>query len=203
MIRTRLLSVTLATLLLLVQAGGVLAQTPPPIERTPEMEAHAAELAARFPEAIAGVSLLDNLDISVGQELIGELDPSDADDANDIAQLQELAEAAGATLDDAATATSYALLDEDEYVYATVIAFQVRGADVDQTLPLFVAAFEEDIPDALVEQGRVGDEDVTVLRSAEDPDMGEYVILARGDILWLLAVPPELLEETIGSLPES
>ncbi len=203
MTRTRSLSVTLATLLLFVQAGGVLAQTPPPIERTPEMEAHAAELAARFPETIAGVSLLDNLDISVGQELIGELDPSDPDDANDIAQLQELAEAAGATLDDAATATSYALLDEDEYVYATVIAFQVRGASVDQTLPLFVAAFEEDIPDALVEQGRVGDEDVTLLRSAEDPDAGEFVILARGDILWLLAVPPELLEETVGSLPES
>jgi hypothetical protein len=201
MTRTRLLSATLAALLLLVQAGGVLAQTPPPIERTPEMEQHAAELEALFPETLGDASLLDNLDINVGQELIGELDPSDRDDAEDIAQLHEMATAAGATLDDAAAATSYAQLDED--AFATVIAYQVRGGDIQQALPLFVAAFEEDIPDALVEQGQVGDQEVTMLRSAEDPVGGSFVILARGDVMWLLIVPPEFLEETIGSLPES
>ena len=201
MTRTRLLSATLAASLLLVPAGGVLAQTPPPIERTPEMEEHAAELAALFPETLGGVSLLDDLDITVGQELIGELDPSDPDQAEEIAQLHELAAAAGATLDDAAAAGSYAQLDEDAYAF--VSAYQIRGADMQPTLPLFVAAFEADIPDALVEQGRVGDVDVTLLRSAEDPEGGTLVILARGDVIWLLSVPPEFLEEAIGTLPES
>jgi len=200
MIRTRLLSATLAALLLL-PAGGVLAQTPMPIERTPEMEEHAAELAALFPETLGGVSLLDNLDVDVGQELIAELDPSDPDDAEEIAQLHELAAAAGTTLDDAATASSYAQLDEDAYAF--IIAYQVRGGDIQQTLPLFVAAFEEDITDALVEQGQVGDVDVTLIRSVEDPEAGAFAILARGDVIWMLAVPPELLEETVGSLPES
>lgn len=201
MIRTRLLSATLAALLLLVQAGGVLAQTPPPIERTPEMEEHAAELAALFPETLGGVSLLDNLDTNVGQELIGELDPSDPDDAAEIAQIRELTAVAGATLDDAVTATSYAQLDED--VYAWIAAWQVRGADMQPALPLWVAALEEDISDAIVEQGQVGDVSVTMLRSGEDLEGGMWVLVARGDVIWLLAVPPELLEETIGSLPES
>jgi|GEM_PF-5711855 len=201
MIRTRLLSATLAASLLLVQAGGVLAQTPPPIERTPEMEEHAAELAALFPETLGGVSLLDDLDINVGQELIGELDPSDPDDAEEIAQHHELAAAAGATLDDAATASSYAQLDEDAYGF--IVAYQVRDADIQPALPLFVAALEEDILDAIVEQEQVGDVDVTMFRSAEDPEGGAWALLARGDLIWLLAVPPELLEETIGSLPES
>ncbi len=201
MTRTRLLSATLATTLLLVQAGGVLAQTPPPIERTPEMEEHAAEFAALFPETVGGVSLLDNLEINVGQELIGEMDPSDPDDAADIDQLHELAAAAGATLDDAAVATSY--VDLGEYEYATIIAFQVRGGDIEPALPLFVAAFEEDMPGAVVEETQVGDVDVIMLSIAEDPEGGGFVILARGDALWLLAVPAELVEETVESLPES
>jgi len=200
MTRTRLLSATLAALLLLLPAGAVLAQTPMPIERTPEMEEHAAELAALFPETLGGASLLDNLDVGVGQELIAELDPSDPDDAEEIAQLHELAAAAGATLDDSATVSSYAELDEDTYAF--IMAYQVRGGDIGQTLPLFVAAFEEDTPDVLVEHGQVGDVEVTLLRSAEDPEEGAFAILTRGDIIWMLAVPPELLEETIGSLPE-
>ena len=199
--RIRLLSVTSATLLLLVQAGGVLAQTPEPIERTPEMEEHAAEFAAAFPESIGGASLLENLEINVGQELIGEMDPRDPEEAADIAQLHELAEAAGATLDEAATATSYAQLGED--AYATIIALQIRGGDIAPALPLFVAAFEEDLPGALVEETQVGDVEVIRLSSAEEPEGGSFVILGRGDAMWLVAVPPEFLEETIGSLPES
>ena len=199
--RIRLLSVTSATLLLLVQAGGVLAQTPEPIERTPEMEEHAAELAAAFPESIGGASLLENLEINVGQELIGEMDPSDPEEAADIAQLHDLAEAAGASLDEAATATSYAQLGED--AYATIIALQIRGGDIAPALPLFVAAFEEDLPGALVEETQVGDVEVIRLSSAEEPEGGSFVILGRGDAMWLVAVPPEFLEETIGSLPES
>ena len=198
--RIRLLSVTSATLLLLVQAGGVLAQTPEPIERTPEMEEHAAELAAAFPESIGGASLLENLEINVGQELIGEMDPSDPEEAADIAQLHDLAEAAGASLDEAATATSYAQLGED--AYATIIALQIRGGDIAPALPLFVAAFEEDLPGALVEETQVGDVEVIRLSSAEEPEGGSFVILGRGDAMWLVAVPPEFLEETIGSLPE-
>ena len=124
---------TSAALLLLAQAGSVVAQTPEPIERTPEMEEHAAEVAALFPEMIGGVSLLDNLDINVGQELVGEMDPSDPEDAVEIAQLQEIAEAAGATLDDAASATSFAQLGED--AYATVIALQIRGGDIQPAVP--------------------------------------------------------------------
>lgn len=199
--RIRLLSVASATLLLLVQAGSVLAQTPEPIERTPEMEEHAAEFAALFPETVGGVSLLENLEVNVGQELIGEMDPSDPEDAADIAQLHELAEATGATLDDAATATSYAQLGQD--AYATIIALQVRGGDIEPALPLFVAAFEEDLPGALVEEVQVGDVEVIRLSSAEDPEGSSFVILGRGDAMWLVAVPPEFLEETIGSLPES
>lgn len=199
--RTRLLSAALAALLLIVPAGGVLAQTPPPIERTPDMEEHAAELAALFPETLGGVSLLDNLEIDVGQELIGELDPSDPDDARDIEQLHELAEAAGATLDDTAAATSYAQLTEDASAF--IIAYQIRGADIQQTLPLFVAAFEEDIPDAVIDEGQVGDVDVTLLSSGEDPEGGTSVILARGDVIWMLSVSPEFLEEAIESIPES
>ena len=199
--RIRLLIVTSATLLLLVQAGGVLAQTPEPIERTPEMEEHAAEFAAAFPESIGGASLLENLEINVGQELIGAMDPSDPEEAADIAQLPELAEAAGATLAEAAPATSYAPLGAD--AYATIIALQIRGGDIAPALPLFVAAFEEDLPGALVEETQVGDVDVIRLSSAEDPEGGSFVILGRGDAMGLVAVPPEFLEETIGSLPES
>lgn len=200
MIRFRLLSATLCTLLI-VHAGSVLAQTPPPIERTPEMEEHAAEVVALFPSELAGVSLLDNLDINVGQELISELDPSDPDDAEEIAQFDEIAAAVGATLDDSATATSYAQLDEEAFVW--VFAYQVREADIQPALPLLVAALEEDILDAVIEQEQIGDVDVTMLRSAEDPEGSGWALLARGDVIWLLAVPPELLEETIGSLPES
>ena len=201
MTRIRLLSAALAASLLLVQAGSVVAQTPPPIERTPEMEEHAAELAALFPETLAGVSLLENLEVEVGQELIGEMDPRDLDDAEEIARIHELAAAAGATLDDSATAISYAQLNDDEY--ATVVAYQVRGGDMQKTLPLFVTAFEVDIPDLLVEQVQVGDEEVTLISSAEDPEAGAFALLPRGEVIWMLIVPAEFLEETIGSLPES
>ncbi len=201
MTRLRLLSATLCTLLLTVQAGAVLAETPPPIERTPEMEEHAAEAAAMFPDEIAGVSLAENLDINVGLELIGELDPSDPDDAKEIARFEEIAVVVGATLDDWATASSYAQLDEETFVW--IAAFQVRGTDIQPALPLLVAAFEEDILDAIVEQGQVGDVEVTMLRSAEDPEGSGWALLPRGDVIWLLAVPPELLEEAIESLPES
>lgn len=201
MLRMRLLGVTSAALLLLAQTGSVFAQTPPPFERTPEMEQHAAEFAALFPETVGGVSLLDNLDIAVGQELLGELDPSHPDDANDIAQLHELAAAAGATIDEAATATSYAQLGEDAYV--TIIGLRIRGGDIEPALPLFVAAFEEDVPGVLVEETQMGDVDVIRLSSTEDPEAGSFHILARGDVMWLVAVPPEHLEETIESLPES
>ena len=59
------------------------------------------------------------------------------------------------------------------------------------------------LPDALVEQGQVGDVEVTLLRSAEDSEGGAFVILARGDVMWLLGVPPDFLEEIVGSQPES
>ncbi len=201
MIRFRLLSAALGALLLLVQAGGVLAQTPPPIERTPEMEERAVEVAALFPDEIAGASLLENLDISVGQEVLATLDPNDPDDAAEIAQFDEIVAAVGATLDDVATASSYAQLDEDAYAF--VIAFQIRGADIQPALPLLAAALEEDMSEAVVEQGQVGDVDVTLFRSAEDPEGDANVMLARGDVIWLLTVPAELLEEAIESLPES
>ena len=49
MIKRRLLSAMLGATLLIAQAGAAVAQTPQPIERTPEMEAHAAQLSAIFP----------------------------------------------------------------------------------------------------------------------------------------------------------
>jgi len=201
MTKRRLLSATLGATLLLAQAASVAAQTPPPIERTPEMEAHAAELAALFPEALAGVSLLDNLEIDIGRELLAELDPSDPDDAAEIAMLDELVAAAGVSLDDAATVGSWAQLDDETWAY--LAGFQVRGGDVQPTLPFFLDAFEEDIPDALIEPGQVGDEDVTFLRSAEQPEEDPLVLLTRGDMLWMLAVPADQLEEFVGQLPES
>ncbi len=201
MTKFRMLGTTLCTLLLMAQAGGVLAQTPPPIERTPEMEEHAAAFAALFPTEIADASLVENLDISVGQEVVGELDPSDPDDAAEIAQLDEIVATVGATLDDVATASSFAQLGEDAYAF--IIAFQVRGAEIGGALPLFVAAFEEDIADPIIEQGQVGDVEVTRLSSGEDPEGGSFVILARGDVIWLLSMPEQFLEEAIGSLPES
>jgi hypothetical protein len=201
MTKRRLLSATLGAALLLTQAGGAVAQTPPPIERTPEMEAYAAELAAIFPETVAGVSLMEYLEIDVGQELLAELDPSDPDDAEDIALLEELVATIGVSLDDAATAGSYARLDEESYAY--LVGLHVRGGDVQPALPLFIAAFEADIPDALVEQGQVGDQEVTMLRSAAAPHEDAFALLARGNMLWMLAVPTEHLEELVGSLPES
>ena len=202
MTRIRLLSAALATSLLLVQTGSVVAQTPPPIERTPEMEEHAAELAALFPETLAGVSLLENLEVEVGQELIGELDPSDPDDAEDIVLIDELTAAAGTTLDDMAAASGYGQIDEDTYAF--VIAYQLRGAtDIQPALPLFVAASEEDMGATTVEQAQIGGVDVTLLASAEEPEADPLAILARGDVIWMLIVPPESLEEAIGSLPES
>lgn len=201
MIRFRPLSVAMAALLLFALGGSALGQTPLPIERTPEMEEHAAEFAAQFPETVGGVSLLDNLEIDVGQELIGEMDLSDPEDAAEIARFNEIASAAGGTLDDAATAISYAQLSEDAFV--TIIALQVRGSDIQPALPLFVATFEEDMPGVLVEEAQVNDVDVTRLSDPEDPEAGSIVILARGDALWLVSAPPEYLEETIGSLPES
>ena len=199
--KVRLLGVAVLVLLPLMLAGTVVAQTPAPIERTPEMEEQASELAALFPDTIAGASLVENLEVAVGQELIGDLDPSDADDARDIEQIGELVAVVDATLDDMAAATSYAQVSED--AYAWVIAYQIRGADIEQTLPLFMAAFEEDIPDAIVEEGQVGDEPVTLLRSGEDPEGDALVFVTRGDVLWLVSVPSDLLQEVVGSLPQS
>lgn len=199
MTKVRLLSATLATFLALSTVGAVAAQTPEPIERTPAMEEHAAEITALFPETFQGVSLLDNLQITVGQELIAELDPSDPEDARDIEQLYEMAATAGATLDDAAAGTTYAQLSDE--AFAWVIVYQIHDADIGQVVPLFVAAFEEDIPDAIVEEGDVAGETVTTLRSGEDPEGGMFVFLPRGDVLWLVSAPPEYLEELVGSLP--
>ena len=199
MMKVRLLSTTLATVLVLSAAGAVGAQTPEPIERTPEMEAYAAELTALFPETFGDVSLLENLQVTVGQELIAELDPSDPDDAAEIEELNEMVATVGMTLDDAAAATTYAQISED--AFAWVIAYQIRDADIQQVLPIFVAAFEADIPEAIVEEGEVGGEPVTMLSSGEDPEAGMFVFLTRGDVLWLVSVPPEYLEELVGSLP--
>lgn len=201
MIKCRLLSAMLGATLLIAQAGAAVAQTPEPIERTPEMEAHAAELSAIFPASLAGVSLVDNLDIDIGRELLAELDPSDPEDAAEIAMIDELVAAAGVSIDDAATVGSWAQLDEETWAY--LAGFQVRGGDVQPTLPLFLAAFEEDMSDALIEPGQLGGEDVTLLRSAGAPDQDPLVLLARGDILWMLSVPSDHVEEFVGQLPES
>lgn len=199
MTKVRLLSTMLATVLLLSAVGAASAQTPEPIERTPEMEAYAAELTALFPEAFQGTSLVENLQVAVGQELIAELDPSDPDDAADIEELNELVAAVGMTLDDAAAATTYAQLTDE--AWAWIIAYQIRDADIQQVLPIFVAAFEADVPEAIVEEGEVGGEPVTMLSSGEDPEAGMFVFLARGDVLWLVNVSPEYLEELVGLLP--
>lgn len=199
MARSRTSLAVLGALLLLLPAGGAMAQTPEPIERTPEMEQHAAELAAVFPTTLGDVSIADELQVNVGQELIGELDPSDPDDAADIAEIEGLMAAAGATLDDAATAVSFFELDEGSYGF--IAAYQIRGSDAAATLPQFVAAFEADIADPLIEQGQIADTDVTFIRSGEDPEGEAVILVPRGDITWLLALPDDLLEEAIGSLP--
>jgi hypothetical protein len=190
----------LGATLVLTQAGGVIAQTPPPIERTPEMEAYAAELAELFPETLAGVSFADNLDIDVGQELLAELDPSDPDDAREIAMLDEMVAAAGVSIDDAATVGSWAQPDDETWVY--LAGFKVRGGDIEPTVPFFLEAFQQDSPDVLIEPGQVGGEDVTLLSSTDAPEENPTVLMTRGDMLWMLMVPAEDLEEIMGQLPE-
>lgn len=199
--RTRLLSATVGALLLIVPAGGALAQTPEPVERTPEMEARAAELTALFPAELAGVSLLDDLDVDIGQEMIAERDPSDPDDAQDIETIHGLMEAAGATLDDAATAAAFFALDEEAFGF--LFLYQILGSDARETLPTFVEAFQEDIPDAVAEPGQVGDVEVTFLHTDEDAEGDVIMLLTRGDITWVVGVPMQYLEEVVGSLPES
>jgi hypothetical protein len=196
-----MLGATLGALLLVVQAGGVLAQTPEPVERTPEMEQHAAEMAALFPAELGGVSLVEGLGVDVGQELLAEMDPSDPDGADDIAQINELVEAAGATVDDMATAVSFVELDDG--MYGFLAAYQIRGADATQTLPLFVAAFLQDVPEARVEQGQIANREVTLIYEDESPEADPLVLWASGDVTWFVGAPEQFLEEAVASTTES
>jgi hypothetical protein len=100
-----------------------------------------------------------------------------------------------------AAASSDVEFDEDQYGF--IVAYRFRGSDLQQTLPVFVAWLEEDIGDLLVEQSQVGDAEVTLLRSSEQPDGDQLVLLARGDVTCFISVPAQLLEEAVGSLPES
>ena len=199
MTRTRLVAAALGALLLLMPAAGAVAQTPEPVERTPEMEQRAAELTALFPAELGDVSLLDDLEVQVGQELLAELDPSDPYDAEQIADIHEIMEAAGATVDDAATAASFFALGEDDFGF--VAAYQILGSDSQVTQPLFVAAFQEDLPQSSTEQVQIAGRDVTVLRNDEEPGADPFVHVPSGDTTWLLSVPEQFLEEAVGSFP--
>jgi len=199
MIRTRALGAALGALLLLMPAAGALAQTPEPVERTPEMEQRAAELTALFPTELGGVSLVDDLQVEVGPELLAELDPSDPDDAEQIADIHEIMEAAGATVDDAATAVTFFALDEDDFGF--VAAYQILGSDAQATLPLFVAAWQEDLPESTAEPGQIAGREVTVLRNDDDPDAEALVLLSSGDTTWMVSVPEQFLEEAVASFP--
>lgn len=198
--RARTLAATLGALLLTAQTAAVGAQTPEPEPRTPEMEQRAAELSAQFPQALGGASLLDQLEVDVGRELIAELDPSDPDDAEEIADIHELMEAAGATIDDATTGVSFVELGDDSFGF--VAAYQIRGTDAQQTLPLFVAAFREGLTESRAEQDRIADRDVTVLYNDELPDIEPLVLWSSGDTVWLVSAPERYLEEAVGSFPE-
>jgi len=200
MTRSRVLAATLGALLLASQAGGVMAQTPEPVERTPEMEQHAADLVALFPAELGGVPLVDDLDVDVGQELLAELDPSNPDHADEIADIKGIIEAAGATVDDAATAVSFVELDDTTYGY--MAAFHIRGGDMQQALPLFMASFQEDVPASRVEQAQIANREVTLLYDEESPESDPLVVVAIGDVIWLLSAPERFLEEAVKSFPE-
>ena len=200
MTRTRVLGATFIALLLSMPAGSVLAQTPEPVERTQEMEQRAADLTTLFPAELAGVSLVDDLTVQVGRELLAELDPSDSDDAEQIADIHEIMEAAGATIDDAVIAFTFVELAEGEGGF--VAAYQILGSDAQQTLPLWVAALEEDVAEPRVEQRQIADRDVTVVLSDESPDAAPFVLLASDDVTWLLSVPERFMEEAVDSFPD-
>ncbi len=199
MIRTRVLGATLGVLLLASGAGGAMAQTPEPIERTPEMEQQAAALIALFPAELGGVSLVEGIQVDVGQELLAELDPSDEYGAQEIARIHEYVEAGGGTVDDAATAVTFTALDDETYLY--MAAFQIRGGDVQPVAPLLLAAFQADMPGSRVEQGQIANREVTLLYDDASPEAEPIVVVPLGEVIWLVSAPEQLLEEAVASFP--
>ena len=168
------------------------------------------DIASTIPDAVAGnpvQAVVRRGEENFTMAAFGE--GQDPPDEEEIASIEEMLDAVGATIDDLTTVIWGASDDED---FAFVFGFQIEGVSEAVLEDTLVAMLEQDMASPQREPAELGGKQVLLIREAgeEDADSinvsqlegvdGTYVYIA-GDDLWAILGSGELVDEILMLLP--
>ena len=206
--RSRRSPIIALTILALTLSGGAThAQDEPP---GGDAETAAGDIVAMLPAELGGEPI--EFTIQRGPESIENLDPDDPAQAEQIADIEAMLEATGASIDDLAIATGV-LMDEAGSGFAVLVqGVQVTGVDEglvrDVVLELVISAWEQFGEGAELrrEDQQIAGRDVLALVPADPPqngaeEAGGLYFYVSGDTAWVVSAADHILNEILDLLP--
>lgn len=193
-------AMVLASVLLLLGAPGtlgspVLAQehSPEPTPIVPERR----DLYLDMPYNLGGFE--PDIVITRGAEHLANLDPTSADDAQTIADLEGLLEATGASIED--MTSGYALVSQEDF-FAFVVAVRVDDAEPGNLLPAYLPILVAGLSDPTTAPVTLGGKDILVISSeGSDGDYVDLYVYDAGDTVWMVQGPEDVAEQALAALP--
>lgn len=193
MSKLRLLPAVALTAALLLPAGAALAQddaaeaTAEPAASAPAADPRLTELAALVPTVLAGLPLDENLRLATGEDLATVMSPEE------VAVLDDLLAANGASLADYAAAATWLPITDTEVV--VIQAHRVAGISAADTIDAWVEILSMSTTEPQVAKGSVAGRQVTLMSDAANEAAPMLHMFSAEDVVWMMWADDELLVE--------
>lgn len=175
-------------------AGLLLPGTAVAQEPTPSAEPVRRDLYLDMPYYLGGFE--PDIVMTRGEEHFATLEAGDQTRL----ELEGLLDEVGADIED--MTSGYALVSQEDF-FAFVVAIRIDGVDPGSILPAYLPILDADLVEPAGIVGRVGDKDVLIISSIGSNDEPvELYVYDQGDTIWMVQGPTDVVETTLGNLPE-